>query len=143
MKFTNEQVEKAKKCQTVDELINLAKTDGLELSKEDAEKCFKATRVGKLSDDDLDVVAGGKGESEPVWENSGYYLMEFICPFCGATVHYREDFYTSGDMITTSASVTHCTCGAEVHGYNGSKTATCTKDGATRHAQVISLENHI
>lgn len=59
MNFTKEQIEKAAKCKSVDELLELAKAEGVELSKEDAEKYFAQLSSGELSVDDMTDIAGG------------------------------------------------------------------------------------
>ena len=59
MKFTKEQIVKAAACKSVDELIALAKSEGIELSKEDAEKYFAQLSGNKLNLDEIDAVAGG------------------------------------------------------------------------------------
>ncbi|SEF58604.1 natural product precursor [Butyrivibrio sp. Su6] len=59
MNFTKEQIEKAAKCKSVDELLELAKAEGVDLSKEDAEKYFAQLSSGELSVDDMTDIAGG------------------------------------------------------------------------------------
>lgn len=59
MKLTKEQLEKASACKTADELIALAKAEGIELKKEDAEKYLAQLSGSKLNLDEIDKVAGG------------------------------------------------------------------------------------
>ena len=59
MKFTQEQIKKAAGCKSVDELLALAKSEGVALAKEEAEKYFAALTGGALKLDDLDAVTGG------------------------------------------------------------------------------------
>lgn len=59
MKFNNEQIKKAMACKSVDELLALAKAEGIELAKDEAEKYFEALKGGALNLDDLDAVTGG------------------------------------------------------------------------------------
>ena len=59
MKFTQEQIKKAAGCKSVDELLALAKAEGIALAKEEAEKYFAALTSGDLNLDDLDAVTGG------------------------------------------------------------------------------------
>ena len=59
MKFNEEQIKKAIACKSVDELLELAKAEGIELAKEEAEKYFQALKGGALKLDDLDAVTGG------------------------------------------------------------------------------------
>ncbi|WP_022772409.1 hypothetical protein [Butyrivibrio sp. AE2015] len=59
MNFTKEQIEKAAKCKSVDELLELAKAEGIELAKDEAEKYFAQLSNGELSIDDMTDIAGG------------------------------------------------------------------------------------
>lgn len=60
MELTADIIEKAKKLEAVDELINLAKENGEELTLEKAEELFARLHgAGELTDDELDDVAGG------------------------------------------------------------------------------------
>lgn len=64
---------KAKECKSVEELLNLAKENGVELTEEQAKEYFAKMNPsnGELADDELDNVAGGCGEEEKT------------CPRCG------------------------------------------------------------
>lgn len=59
--FTPEMIEKAKAVKSVDELIDMAQADGLELTPEDAKTYFEMLnpKSGEISDDELDAVSGG------------------------------------------------------------------------------------
>ena len=57
--ITKEMLAKAMQCETVDELIALAKTYGMELSKEEAEAYLAELDDIELDSDDLQKVAGG------------------------------------------------------------------------------------
>ena len=63
--FTPEMIEKAKAVKNTDELIALAKKNGIELSEEEAKTYFLQLnpKSGELSDDELDNVAGGGCET--------------------------------------------------------------------------------
>ena len=55
-----EMFEKAKEAKSVEELMSLAKENGMELSKESAAAYFEEMhKSGELSDGELDNVAGG------------------------------------------------------------------------------------
>ena len=60
-KFTPELIEKAKKAKNPDELMSLAKENGVELTEESAAAYFEQLnpKTGELADDELDNVAGG------------------------------------------------------------------------------------
>ena len=65
MKFTEEQMKKFSEAKSVEEVLALAKEEGVEISEEEIRKYYNATRIaardgeGELSDDELDNVAGG------------------------------------------------------------------------------------
>ena len=60
MDFTPEQLETAKRTKSVEELLTLAKENGVELSAEEAALHFDLWhRGGALSDEELDNVSGG------------------------------------------------------------------------------------
>lgn len=63
MFYSNELIEKAKAASSAEELLELAKANGIELSAKDAEMYFTflTTDNGSLSDEELEQVAGGKG----------------------------------------------------------------------------------
>ena len=57
--ITKEMLEKAMQCENVDELIALAKTEGVELTKEEANAYLDELSECELKDGDLKHVAGG------------------------------------------------------------------------------------
>ena len=60
MNISKELLEKAKTVKTAEELLALAKNEGIELTEEQAEKAFaELNKTGELSDEELDNVAGG------------------------------------------------------------------------------------
>ena len=61
MKFTKEQITKAMACKSVDELLTLAKSEGVELTREQAETYFAQLSKNELSAEELAKVAGGVG----------------------------------------------------------------------------------
>ena len=58
--ISKEQIMAAMKCKDADELIALAKTDGYEITKEEAEVYMAELADVELDDDVLQKVAGGK-----------------------------------------------------------------------------------
>lgn len=63
MQFTKELLEKAKTAGTAEELIELAKAEGMELTAEDAALALaRLHKAGELADDELDNVSGGCGD---------------------------------------------------------------------------------
>lgn len=63
MKLNNEIIEKARTAETVDELAELARANGMALTEQEARSYFEQLHptMGELSDDELDNVAGGGG----------------------------------------------------------------------------------
>ena len=59
--FNAEMIEKAKAAKSAEELLELAKANGVDLSADEAATCFAQLnpKSGELDDDDLDAVAGG------------------------------------------------------------------------------------
>ena len=64
--LTKEQIEKAMECKTPEELIELAKDAGIELTKEQAEAYLEELQDVELSPDDLEEVAGGGGVASAI-----------------------------------------------------------------------------
>ena len=62
MEFTNEMIQKAKQASSAEELLAMAKEEGVALAAEEAEKYFAFLQGGnELPDEALEAVAGGKG----------------------------------------------------------------------------------
>ncbi len=59
MNFTKEQITKAMACKSVGELLTLAKSEGVELTREQAETYFAQLRMNELTAEELAKVAGG------------------------------------------------------------------------------------
>ena len=62
-KLTKEQLKMALECKTAEELVALAKTEGYEITKEQAEAYLDEMENRELDRQDLDKVAGGTGTS--------------------------------------------------------------------------------
>ena len=58
-KLTNDMLEKAANCKTADDLIALAKTSGIEITKAEAEAYLDELQNLELDEKTLDEVAGG------------------------------------------------------------------------------------
>ena len=78
MEFSKEQIKKAKNCATLEEFKTLAKAEGFDLTEEEAENYFSATRGGELSDDDLDKISGGTKYSTGVDGPEGYHNYAIV-----------------------------------------------------------------
>ena len=58
--LTKEQIQKAMACETVEELMELAKAEGVELTKEEAESYMEELSDFELDDIALKNIAGGE-----------------------------------------------------------------------------------
>ena len=61
--ITKEMFAKAMQCKTVEDLIACAKSEGVELTKEEAEAYFEEFSECELKDGDLKHIAGGDFEN--------------------------------------------------------------------------------
>ncbi len=93
--MTNEMIAKAKECKSAEELLALAKENGIEMTAEEAEARFAELHTeGELSDDELDAASGGGcGSSNPkvdIPEGSDIILTtKGGCTSCGSkNAHY-------------------------------------------------------
>ena len=68
--LTKEQIAKAMSCETAEELMELAKTIGVELTKEEAEAYMVEMEDVELDSDALKQVAGGGGYADLCWSNT-------------------------------------------------------------------------
>ena len=59
MTFNNEQIKKAMECKNADELLALAKEEGIEMTADEAEKYMSSLNSAEIKADDLDAVSGG------------------------------------------------------------------------------------
>ncbi len=57
--LTAEQIRKAMECETAEELMEFAKSEGFEITQEEAEAYLEELSVIELDKEDLDRVAGG------------------------------------------------------------------------------------
>ena len=70
-KLTKEMLAKAAMCKTADDLIALAKTSGIEITKAEAEAYLDELQNIELDEKTLDEVAGGK------WKRNSRFCNEF------------------------------------------------------------------
>ncbi|MBO5199420.1 MAG: hypothetical protein J6B85_13050 [Lachnospiraceae bacterium] len=102
-KATNEQIEKIQACQNKAEILEAAKAENFPLTEEEAEEIMKVLYppYGEISDDSLDLVAGGKGKKECEhksattllgWHvnSSGKQVFEYRCNSCGKTFEKEQ-----------------------------------------------------
>ncbi len=85
-----ELIEKAKQAKTPEELLALAKENGIEMTKEKADEYFKqlSTSSGEISDDELDNISGGCGggyvDGRPHPRFSVGESVLYVCGWLGA-----------------------------------------------------------
>lgn len=92
--FDSEIIEKAKSAESVEELLEIAKANNVEITAEDASAYFAQLnpRCGELADDELDNVAGGGCSSTA---NGGLAPAEpQLC--AGQKVYLKEPGHTFG-----------------------------------------------
>ena len=92
--FNAEMIEKAKAAKSAEELLELAKANGVEMTADEAATYFAQLnpKSGELDDDDLDAVAGGAGgcgdptNKDLFPENSKLRYKRGSCPGCHTNV---------------------------------------------------------
>ena len=116
MNISKELLEKAKTAKSAEELLEMAKTEKIELTEEEAAKAFaELNKTGELSDEELDNVAGGGGDSNKsgdtpkysvgqrgctcVGPNKVYYVIEEVLPKVDGTYQYRIRYEGSDDWV--------------------------------------------
>lgn len=114
--ITAEMMKKAMECKTADELVELAKSEGFEITKEEAEKYLEELGGTKLDDEDLDMVAGGgriglpclKGDTRILLADGTY---KRVCEVQDTDMVAAWDFERG---CLTSVPITHNHVGSEV-----------------------------
>ena len=89
MKISKELLEKAKTAKSAEELLEMAKTENINFTAEEAAKAFaELNKSGELSDEELDNVAGGCDEfKETKWKYN-----------VGDCVIIKEQVYSKSDF---------------------------------------------
>ena len=80
--ITKEMLAKAEACKTAEELVALAKENGVELTAEEAAAYLAEHERGKLTGEELDAVAGGK-VMKPGGKHKGCFLTTAVCEYLG------------------------------------------------------------
>ena len=116
MNISKELLEKAKTAKSAEELLEMAKTEKIEMTEEEAAKAFaELNKTGELSDEELDNVAGGCGDSNKsgdtpkysvgqrgctcVGPNKVYYVIEEVLPKVDGTYQYRIRYEGNDDWV--------------------------------------------
>ena len=128
MNVSKELLEKAKAAKSAEELLALAKNEGIELTAEQAAKAFaELNKTGELSDEELDNVSGGCGRDyEPSGETPKFHVgdrLAMVHPVIGRSIAVR---------VTYVSSVKSCMNGVNVFTYN--TVAIGNKDSYTNEA---------
>lgn len=91
MKFSNEMIEKAKSASSAEELMHMAAEEGIALTAEEAKQYFDFLHSsGALSDEELENVAGGKGNDGP----KPKYKAGRRINFCGLGGTIESSYYS-------------------------------------------------
>lgn len=111
MKFTKEQLAKIKAAKTAEELIALAKAEGIEASEDEIKAQFDAMhKEGELADDELNNVSGAgcDGDKDPDehWFNPGDRVRVTAGKWKGKTGTSNGMNYTVRGGLATMAWVT-------------------------------------
>lgn len=109
--FNTELLEKAKQTKSVEELLSLAKENGVEMNEEQANAYFAQLHKasGEIADDELDNVAGGgchSGDGRLV-VTVGYDCENWICT-CGNNRSKMEVIGHNAVNSCTSCYRTRC-----------------------------------
>ena len=93
-KLTPELIEKAKQAKSPEELLTFAKENGTQLTAEEANTYFAKLnpKMGELTDDELDNVAGGGCHTKDgrMVVSAIHYCRGFICKKCDCGLSGHE-----------------------------------------------------
>ena len=114
MKFTPEQLAKAKAAKSAEELLALAKENGIEMTEDEANKYYADFhKEGELADEELDNVSGGgdcTSYSDGIWGPNGNQHYAIV------TTHNHCDGYQGDYLIPTCVTCKHSfTAGATLY----------------------------
>ena len=91
--FNAEMIEKAKVAKSVEELLEIAKANNIEMTADEAATYFAQLnpKSGELNDDDLDAVAGGAGGCmDIIVGKTARVTSGECCPTCGSKIGVIE-----------------------------------------------------
>ena len=111
--LTPEMIEKAKAAKSAEELLELAKAGGVELTADEAATYFAQLnpQSGELDDDDLDAVAGGACSSNsniPACGTKVRVTSGQTCNQCGGNVGVVESWLVGYQFSGTGVACTNC-----------------------------------
>ncbi len=83
MTIKNELFENSKKCTSVQELMVLAKENGMEMTEKQAEVVFaNISKSSEVADNELDAVVGGNVAN--YMQGDPEFKSDYSCPICGS-----------------------------------------------------------
>ena len=92
--MNEELIAKAKEAKSVEELLALAKENNYPLTEEEAQNYYNQFHVtGELSDDELDQVGGGCGDSGVSYNGKGYMIIPDIETYSCSSFRWSSDRY--------------------------------------------------
>ena len=101
MNFNAEMIEKAKVAKTAEELYEIAKANGVEITEDEAKTYFAQLEAkgGELADDELDGVAGGYACSSGRVGDTVRVTSGETCSTCGSDIGIVDKWGTLGDRV--------------------------------------------
>ena len=101
MNFSAGMIKKAKTAKTAEELYEIAKANGVEITEDEAKTYFAQLnpKDGEIADDDLDGVAGGYACSSGKVGDTVRVISGETCPTCGSDTGTVEKWGTLGDRV--------------------------------------------
>ena len=95
-RLTSELMEKAKMAKSAEELLGIAKANGVEMTEEEANEYYKQITSCELDDDDLDAVAGGSCNPYKDRDKADQNLPNITCENCGTLGEWKYIGQSSG-----------------------------------------------
>ena len=99
--LTPEMIEKAKSTKSAEELYEIAKASGIEMTSDEAATYFAQLnpKSGEISDDELDSVAGGACQNRKHDGSRVRVTSNHACPQCGGKIGRYKAYINIRDRI--------------------------------------------
>ena len=109
--LTPEMIEKAKVAKNAEELLALAKANGVEMTEEDAKTYFAqlVSQSGEIDDNDLDNVAGGACYNKDGYRKIANHYQKCDLFDCGCGAFRRVKDSISTDKCENCGTIVACT----------------------------------
>ncbi len=125
--MTNELILKAKECKSAEELLALAKENGIEMTAEEAAEKFTAlNNVGELSDDELENAAGGGCATHGIAMPDRFPKVGQVFTVKGRIMDVQWECSKCGSIYYRCTSLEEWTDKTRIH-------ASCKNCGATEY----------